>query len=184
MRVGLALIGLMSAVAATPVSAAEPLTLLVCGVHGTSAYIEPHETGPIYMFSVAVSGLELNSGDEVKELTIATEVVSDRHKLLGGALFNKAMSMKGGAMLMAPIDENRMVNLIFVAQKEGPFSAMLTGMTAHSKELWAEMKGICSVSVSEDRKIPSDFFNSLYPKIEAEASRTFSERMAQQSEGK
>jgi hypothetical protein len=161
---------------ATPAAAQDELTFFSCGVTGKSELLESYETGPVFLFSIAVKGLQLNPGPDAEKHSVSTSMVADRHKLLGGGEVTEAISKNSGFMLNAYLPDKRLVSMIFVPNERQPTAYRLEflGLKPKVADRWAEMSGRCNATFSKDGRIPSDFFNALYPQVEKSASEAFS----------
>lgn len=161
---------------ATPAAAQEEITFFSCGVTGKSELLESYETGPVFLFSIALKGLQLNPGPDAAKHSVSTSMVADRHKLLGGGEVTEAIPTKNGFMLNAYLPDKRMVSMILVPSERQPSAYRLEflGLKPKVADRWAEMSGRCNATFSKDGRIPTDFFNALYPLVEKSASEAFS----------
>jgi hypothetical protein len=145
-----------------------------CSVTGNSNKLEEHEKGPVFFFSVAVSGLEKTSSSPV-ENSIVTEMVIDNHKILNGGNFYKGLTAKEGYVLIADYPNGQSMMIAFIAKNNASeFRLVVTGFEKEQKAQWAFFEGLCRGEFRKDDVIPAYFMDAMYPFIEKSASERYS----------
>jgi hypothetical protein len=170
---------------ASPAFADKPAksATLLCFVKGDFPLISDHEKGRHLALGAVVEGFTFLDKKPDSFLPLRTSLLSDRHKILGGFVFEKFSSDPTGAKFIAPAGPGKQFELVIYKDADGPkvankFWAVVFGATEGVDEPWAKLRGNCWVHDKDERTIFQEFANSASPTVEDSANQAIADYSA------